>query len=54
MIEVDGSIHDYQKYYDEQRDLILNKKDLKVVRFKNKELKNMGAVKIKILTHLKV
>jgi len=54
VIEVDGSIHDYQKYYDEQRDLILNKKDLKVVRFKNKELKNMGAVKIKILTHLKV
>ena len=52
MIEVDGSIHDYQKYYDEQRDLILNKKNLNVLRFKNEELNDIRKVKNKILEHL--
>jgi very-short-patch-repair endonuclease len=52
VIEVDGSIHDYQKYYDEQRDLILNKKNLNVLRFKNEELNDIRKVKNKILEHL--
>lgn len=52
VIELDGRIHRYQKYYDQQRDLILKKKGLKVLRFKNHELDNIDKVKKEILIHL--
>lgn len=52
VIELDGRIHRYQKYYDQQRDLILKKKDLKVLRFENHELDNIEKVKEEILKHL--
>jgi len=48
IIEVDGKIHDYQKDRDEQRQLILESKGLKVVRIKNEELSNMEKVLEKI------
>lgn len=38
IIELDGKIHDEQKEYDENRDLILKEMNLKVIRFKNQEL----------------
>jgi len=44
VIEVDGKIHDFQKEYDENRELILKGLDLTVLRFKNEELKNIFRV----------
>jgi len=44
VIEVDGKIHDVRKYYDKQRDLILNERGLTVLRIKNDELKQMDRV----------
>lgn len=38
VIELDGKIHDFQKEYDYQRDLILKEKGLNVLRFKNEEI----------------
>ncbi|WP_425390710.1 endonuclease domain-containing protein [Ekhidna sp.] len=38
VIEIDGKIHDFQKNYDQQRDLIIFAKGLKVLRFKNGEV----------------
>lgn len=52
IIELDGKIHDYHQYYDKHRDIILNKKGLHVLRFKNKELKKIENVKRKILKYL--
>jgi len=52
VIELDGEIHKYQKYYDSQRDLILRKKDLRVLRLQYKELNNINEVKQKILQYL--
>lgn len=49
VIEVDGKIHDFQKRYDYQRDLVLNGLGLKVLRVKNEELVNMDAVLVRIL-----
>ncbi|OFX18521.1 MAG: hypothetical protein A2033_02330 [Bacteroidetes bacterium GWA2_31_9] len=40
VIELDGKIHDFQKEYDYQRDLILKEKELTVLRFKNEEILN--------------
>jgi very-short-patch-repair endonuclease len=40
IIELDGKIHDEQKEYDENRDMILKEMNLKVVRFKNHELES--------------
>jgi very-short-patch-repair endonuclease len=40
VIEIDGGIHNTQKDYDEQRDQILTKKGLTVLRFTNEELNN--------------
>ena len=48
VIEVDGKIHDHQKDYDEQRDKIINEMGIKVLRVKNKEVKNIEKVKEKI------
>ena len=49
VIEVDGKIHDFQKIYDYQRDLVLNGLGLKVLRIKNEELKGIDAVLGRIL-----
>lgn len=51
VIELDGKIHDYQKDYDRERDLIIEKKDLKVIRFKNEEVNNLDKLKGKIASH---
>jgi len=48
IIEVDGSVHDYQQDYDEQRDWIADEMGLKVLRIKNEELDDIESVKIKI------
>ena len=37
VIELDGKIHQFQKYYDQERDLIIESLDLKVLRFENEE-----------------
>ena len=44
IIEVDGKIHDFQKDYDERRTEILTNMGLKVIRFKNEEIRNIGKV----------
>jgi len=48
VIEIDGKIHDFQKDYDQRKDEILSNMDLKVVRIKNEEMKNVGKVLEKI------
>ena len=40
VVELDEVAHDFQKDYDENRDKIIAEKGLKVVRFKNEEVKN--------------
>lgn len=52
VIELDGRIHRHQKNYDQQRDLILKKKGLNVLRIENYELNNIDKVKKVILMHL--
>src|SRR5699024_2497657 len=49
VIELDGDAHDYQQYYDYQRDLALKGLGLTTVRIKNEELSEMESVKHKIL-----
>ena len=44
VIELDGKIHDFQKEYDRNRDSILEDLGLKVIRFKNEELKDIKRV----------
>ena len=41
IIELDGKIHDFQKEYDQNREVILRDLDLKVVRFRNEELNDI-------------
>jgi len=53
IIELDGEIHDLQKEYDENRDLIINHKGIKVVRFKNQEVENIELLLKKILQEIK-
>jgi very-short-patch-repair endonuclease len=48
VMELDGKIHDYQVDYDRERDLILAKLDLKVVRFRNEETQQMDKLLMKI------
>jgi leucyl-tRNA synthetase len=48
VIEVDGPVHEYQQYYDYQRDLVLEKLGLRTVRILNAELENIEEVKSKI------
>jgi very-short-patch-repair endonuclease len=38
IVELDGKIHEYNKEYDEQRDLIIKGKGINMVRIKNEEL----------------
>ena len=52
VIELDGKIHDYQKYYDYQRDLVLERMDLQTLRIRNRELSNLNYVRSKILHEL--
>jgi len=48
VIELDGKIHEKQRNYDRERDLIIEKLGLSVVRFKNKETDEMGKLLRKI------
>ena len=52
VIELDGKIHEHQKFYDYQKDMVLQKLGLKTVRISNNELGNLDAVKKKILNEL--
>jgi len=52
VVELDGKIHEYQTYYDNQRDLVLNKLGLMTLRIRNEELSDMKKVKRKILKYL--
>jgi len=52
VIALDGKIHENQKEYDEQRDLILKEKNLTTIRFKNEELEEMETVLLKVKTQL--
>lgn len=49
VIEVDGPIHEYQQYYDYQRDLVLEKLGLRTLRIMNEELEDIETVIRKIL-----
>ena len=51
VIEMDGKIHEYQKNYDQERDLIIKKMGLTVIRFKNEEVRNLDLLKTKIISH---
>ncbi|GIV41552.1 MAG: hypothetical protein KatS3mg034_0862 [Vicingaceae bacterium] len=48
VIELDGAIHNFTKEYDQQRDLIIQSLGLKVLRFRNEDLKNIQQVLEKI------
>ena len=48
IIEIDGKIHDFQKDYDDRREEILRNTGLKILRFKNEEIKNISEVLKKI------
>ncbi len=49
-IELDGSIHDSQKEYDEWREKLIQEKGIRIVRFSNQEIvENLEEVKRKIL-----
>lgn len=52
ILEIDGSVHNYQEEYDSQREFILKQKGLTVLRIKNEELKNIENVKEKIIKAL--
>ena len=51
VLELDGKIHKKQKYYDRERDLIIGRMGLKVIRFKNKETNEMDKLVEKITSH---
>jgi len=52
IIELDGKIHENQKEYDANRDIILKNLGFRTLRLKNEELKNIDNVKNKILKEL--
>ena len=52
IVELDGKIHDFQKEYDENRDLIIQSKGIRVIRFKNEEVKNISLLLRNILKEL--
>lgn len=49
VLEVDGKIHDYQTYYDQERDNVISELGLQVFRIKNKETENLDSLKILLL-----
>lgn len=54
VIELDGKIHEFQKDYDDNRDMVLSQLGLKTIRILNGELeRSIGAVASKILMELK-
>ena len=48
VVELDGKVHDSNKEYDEQRDIIIKGKGLSVLRIKNEELQIISTVLDKI------
>ncbi len=52
VIELDGKIHEKQKDYDIQRDIVMKKLGLRVLRIRNEELNDMDSVLLKILSFL--
>lgn len=49
-IEIDGDSHDNKKYLDKERDLYLERRGIKIIRFKNQEiLSDLDLVKSKLL-----
>ena len=52
-IELDGKIHLFRKEHDKRRDEILNGLGIKVLRFQNEELENIGNVLLKIKSEFK-
>jgi len=49
IVEVDGEAHDVQREYDAGRDKALSRRNLQVLRFKNREIReNLGEVLSKI------
>ena len=52
-IELDGKIHDFQKEYDENRDEIISKLGVRIIRFRNHDLNYMNKVKETILSYIK-
>jgi very-short-patch-repair endonuclease len=48
VIEIDGKIHDFQRDYDRNRDLILSELNLRVLRLKNEELRDIKSVRNRI------
>lgn len=48
IIEVDGKVHNFQKSYDYQRDFVLKRLGLNVLRIKNEDLENMDEVLTRI------
>jgi len=53
IIELDGPIHESQKERDNKRDLILQNRNLKVLRIRNEELVNIESVLMKIKNEFK-
>ena len=51
IIELDGRIHEFQIDQDKKRQAILEAAGYRIIRFKNRELKNMGKVLSKIKTN---
>jgi len=53
IVEVDGPIHNKQKNYDKLREEVLKYKSLKIIRFKNDEIKNnINRVLIKLKKYI--
>ena len=52
VVELDGKIHDFQKQYDYNRGLVLERLSIHTLRIKNHELNQLSVVKKKILRAL--
>lgn len=52
IVELDGRVHDFQKEYDQNRDLILRDLGMRVIRIENDELVDSERVLRKILAVL--
>lgn len=52
IVELDGKIHDYQKPYDYNRDMVLKGLRLSTLRIKNEELRDIETVEKKILNFI--
>ena len=52
VIELDGKVHDFQKEYDKQRDIVIMEKCLNILRIKNEEIKDIETIKSKIKSYI--